>query len=302
MNPRVSVVIPAFNAEATIADTVRAVMAQPLPRETFECIVVDDGSRDRTAEIAERAGALVVRLLGNQGPSAARNAGTERAQGKWIAFTDADCVPSRRWLTAFLAAAEKADRSTVALAGQTIGLESQTPAARFMDLVGALDAANYLRHETFPWAPSCNLAYRRADLLTIGGFDRTFKSYETPEMHWRMVERFGGSIQLVPPALVMHRHRATWRGLWNQQKSYGCGYAHFLIRHTARWPWSVQREAGAWANLLPLALRATVGRGNEGLARRGILLKHVAQRVGFIRVFFSPGVRRKVNGLKVSQA
>ena len=104
MNPRVSVVIPAFNAETTIADTVRAVMAQPLPRETFECIVVDDGSQDRTAEIAERAGALVVRLPGNQGPSAARNAGIERAQGEWIAFTDADCVPSRRWLTAFLAA------------------------------------------------------------------------------------------------------------------------------------------------------------------------------------------------------
>ena len=46
MKPKISVVIPAHNAGATIADTVRAVMSQPLPAEMFECIVVDDGSTD----------------------------------------------------------------------------------------------------------------------------------------------------------------------------------------------------------------------------------------------------------------
>ena len=60
VNPHFSVVIPAFNAEPTVADTVRAVVTQPLARDAFECIVVDDGSRDRTAETAERAGAVVV--------------------------------------------------------------------------------------------------------------------------------------------------------------------------------------------------------------------------------------------------
>jgi glycosyltransferase involved in cell wall biosynthesis len=179
MNPRISVVIPALNAEAFITDAVRAVIAQPLASENFECIVVDDGSRDRTAELAERAGATVVRLAENQGPSIARNTGIERAHGEWIAFTDADCVPSRRWLPALLAAAQAADRSTLGLAGKTIGLGSTTPAARFMDLIGALDAEVYLRSETMPWAPSCNLAYRRADLLAVGGFDRVFRSYET---------------------------------------------------------------------------------------------------------------------------
>lgn len=302
MTPQFSVVIPAFNAAATIADTVRAVVTQPLAREIFECIVVDDGSRDQTAEMAERVGALVMRLPKNQGASAARNAGVEKARGEWIAFTDADCVPSRRWLAAFLAATEKLDRSTIAVAGQTIGLDSKTTAARFMDLVGSLDAVNYLRSETFPWAPSCNLAYRRADLLAIGGFDRAFTSYETPEMHLRMVERFGGNILLVPSALVMHRHRGTWRGLWRQQQSYGRGYAHFLIRYAGRWPWSVRREARAWARLFPLAMRAAVGRGNEGLVHRGVLFKQAAQRVGFARTFFSPGERRRFSVFKTGNA
>lgn len=299
MNPQISVVIPAFNAADTIAGTVRAIITQPLAREIFECIVVDDGSCDQTANVAEHAGATVVRLSRNQGPSAARNAGVEKARGVWIAFTDADCVPSRRWLSALLAATEKLDRSTVALAGQTLGLESKTSAARFMDLVGSLDAVNYLRHETFPWAPSCNLAYRRADLLAIGGFDRDFIHYETPEMHLRMGERFGGKILMVPSAVVMHRHRGTWGGLWRQQQGYGRGYAHFLIRYATRWPWTMRQEMGAWTRLFPLAMRALVGRGNEGLVHRGVLVKQAAQRVGFARTFFSPGERRRFRVYKI---
>jgi glycosyltransferase involved in cell wall biosynthesis len=293
VNPRFSVVIPAFNAESTVAETVRAVVAQPLARDLFECVVVDDGSGDRTAAVAERAGALVVRLPGNQGASAARNAGIHSARGQWIAFTDADCVPSRRWLPAFLAAAETAAPGTLALAGQTIGLASKTPAARFMDLVGALDAEAYLRHETMPWAPSCNLAYRRADLLAVGGFDAIFRWYETPELQVRLTERFGGKILHVPAAIVLHRHRATWTGLWQQQVNYGRGYGHFLLRYGGRWPWSVQREACAWAGLLPPAVRAATARGDTGLARRGLLLKLVAQRVGFVSTFFSPRERRR---------
>jgi glycosyltransferase involved in cell wall biosynthesis len=302
VNPRFSVVIPAFNAESTVADTVRAVVTQPLARATFECIVVDDGSRDRTAKTAEDAGAVVVRLSENQGASAARNAGIQRARGEWIAFTDADCVPSRRWLTSFLAAIETIDRSTLALAGKTIGLESKTSAARFIDLIGALDAETYLRHETMPWAPSCNLAYRRSDLLAVGGFDRTFRSYEAPELHLRMTERFGGNILLAPSAIVMHRHRATWTSLWKQQMTYGRGYAHFLLRYASRWPWSAQCEVRAWANLLALAARAATARGDNGVVHRGFLIKHVAHRVGFASTFFSPWERYRKNDGKVRVA
>lgn len=110
-------------------------------------------------------------------------------------------MPSRRWLPALLAAAETASRSTLGLAGKTIGLDSQTPAARFMDLIGALDAENYLRHGVLGWAPSCNLAYRRADLMAVGGFDPDFRAYETPELHLRISDRFGGQLVSVPERL-----------------------------------------------------------------------------------------------------
>ena len=286
MNPRLSVVIPAFNAEASIADAVRAVVTQPLPRDAFECFVVDDASSDQTAEVARRSGAVVISHPRNRGPSAARNTGVEAARGEWIVFTDSDCVPSRRWLPALLAAAEAAPRTTLALAGKTVGLNSEAPAARFMDLIGALDAENYLRHEVMPWAPSCNLAFRRADLLAVGGFDLSFLHYETPELHLRLLDRFGGAVVCVPTALVMHRHRASWAGFWRQQTGYGRGYARFLQRYADRWPWSLRCELGAWGRLVPTALRAVTGRADEGLVRRGMFLKQLAQRVGFSRVFF----------------
>jgi glycosyltransferase involved in cell wall biosynthesis len=287
MKPKISVVIAAYNAGATIADTVRAVMSQPLPAEMFECIVVDDGSNDETAELARRGGATVLRLPQNLGPCGARNAGITHARGDWIAFTDADCVPSRRWLNLILAEAEMADAAVLGIAGKVLGLDSQTPAARFVDLTGGLDAETYLRHKTLPWAPTANLACRRENLLAVGGFDAALIGFETADLQQRLVLRFGGRIVYLPAALVLHRHRPTWRGYWKQQRNYGAGYGQFMRKHADRYPWTIWNELRAWKRILGMALQACVRHGNEGLVRRGYLVKLLAQRVGFISEYYS---------------
>ncbi|MEW6415627.1 MAG: glycosyltransferase family A protein [Pseudomonadota bacterium] len=88
MNPRFSVVIPAFNSAATLARAIESVRAQTWP--AHEILVVDDGSTDATAEVA--AGCDGVRLIRqkNSGVSVARNAGAAAATGDWLAFLDAD--------------------------------------------------------------------------------------------------------------------------------------------------------------------------------------------------------------------
>jgi glycosyltransferase involved in cell wall biosynthesis len=96
--PRVSVVIPAFNAERTLARAVDSVLAQQGVEDTAEIIVCDDGSTDRTAEVLEQYGdRLVVVRQENRGRGAARNACLARARGEFIAFLDADdkWVPRR---------------------------------------------------------------------------------------------------------------------------------------------------------------------------------------------------------------
>jgi glycosyltransferase involved in cell wall biosynthesis len=83
----VSVVIPAYNSEEFIGEAISSALAQTLP--VSEIIVVDDGSSDRTAELAEQSGAFVIRQE-HGGISVARNAGIRAAKHEWIAFLDAD--------------------------------------------------------------------------------------------------------------------------------------------------------------------------------------------------------------------
>jgi glycosyltransferase involved in cell wall biosynthesis len=103
----VSVIVPARDAAATISRTLRALQLQA-GVEPFEVIVVDNGSRDETPEVAERAGARVLRRARGEGPGAARNAGVGLASGGILAFTDADCEPQPGWLAAGIAALESA--------------------------------------------------------------------------------------------------------------------------------------------------------------------------------------------------
>jgi glycosyltransferase involved in cell wall biosynthesis len=87
--PRISVVIPAYNAAATLGRAIESVLAQSWP--AHEIVVVDDGSSDDTAAVAEAFGKPVRYIhQDNAGPSAARNRGVKEASGDWIAFLDAD--------------------------------------------------------------------------------------------------------------------------------------------------------------------------------------------------------------------
>lgn len=86
---RVTIVIPAHNEEGAIGDVIAALRAKNLPG-VVEIIVVDDGSTDRTAEIAEATGVKVLRHHGNRGYGAALKTGVRNATGDYILTMDAD--------------------------------------------------------------------------------------------------------------------------------------------------------------------------------------------------------------------
>src|SRR3989475_12805478 len=90
MKPLVSILIPAFDAQDWVADTITSAVRQTWPRK--EIIVVDDGSRDHTLSIARQFAAKEVSVVtqANQGPSAARNKALSVCQGDYIQWLDAD--------------------------------------------------------------------------------------------------------------------------------------------------------------------------------------------------------------------
>src|SRR5690606_28833767 len=110
--PRISVVIPVFNREATIERAIDSVLAQTLG--PAEIVVVDDGSTDGTADAIARYGDRVRHLhQRNAGASAARNLGVRCARSEWVAFLDSD----DHWVPGHLAAMVDAIGATRGAAG-----------------------------------------------------------------------------------------------------------------------------------------------------------------------------------------
>ena len=116
--PRVSVVIPAYDAEPVIADSIGSVLAQTY--DDWELIVGDDGSSDATAERAAACSprVQVVPAERNGGPAAARNRALERATGELVAFLDADDL----WLPDYLERQVARYDAETAAGGPPVGL------------------------------------------------------------------------------------------------------------------------------------------------------------------------------------
>jgi glycosyltransferase involved in cell wall biosynthesis len=185
--PHVSVVVPARNAAATLADTLESVLAQDFAG--WELLVVDDGSCDETPDIVGRYAARdprIVRVQGAaRGVSAARNLGARAARGALLAFLDADDLWLPHKLSAHVRAFETCANLGVSFdrilfvdaQGQPTGVESTRR-------VHGLQAADFL-HEN-PASTASTLVVRRAAFLASGGFDEEMACAEDLEWLLRM--------------------------------------------------------------------------------------------------------------------
>ena len=131
----VSVIIPAFNEAAHVANEVRVLDdAMKLTGWEYELIVIDDGSTDGTAAAADSAGvARVLRREGNRGYGAALKAGTRAAKYPWILITDADGTYPVASIPALLAYSEQADMVVGARTGNSVRIPLvRRPAKAFL--------------------------------------------------------------------------------------------------------------------------------------------------------------------------
>jgi len=217
---KVSVVIPAYNAARTIGEAVAHSLSQTKGRLQVELIVVDDGSTDDTAAIAESAGATVIRQR-NAGPAAARNRGWESATGTFICFTDSDCIPTAGWLENLL------DGFTDSHVGVVAGsYEIANPSSWLARWVHQEIMERHKRMPSFIRAfGSYNVAIPRHVLRATGGFDPVYRraSGEDNDLSYRIIKR-GWRIAFRPQAKVAHFHPEK---LWIYLKEQ---YRHGLWR------------------------------------------------------------------------
>jgi glycosyltransferase involved in cell wall biosynthesis len=214
--PRASVVVCAYQAEATIGECLRSLTELDYP--DYEVLVVDDGSTDATAQIARR---FPVRLLprGRPGLSGARNVGLEQAEGEIVAYIDADAQADPDWLTYLTLALEVP--GTAGAGGLNPAPLDDPPVAQCVARAPGGPIHVLLDDERAEHVPGCNMAFWRERLVEIGGFDPVYKAAgDDVDVCWKLLDR-GYEIRFHPSALVWHRRRDSVRAFWRQQLGYG---------------------------------------------------------------------------------
>jgi len=225
--PRISVIVCSYNGARTIRDCFEGLLTLEYPN--LEVIVVDDGSRDGTAAIAREYGFRLISTA-NRGLSRARNTGLEAATGEIVAYIDDDAWPDPDWLTYLAATFLSTDH--VGVGGPNIPPDGDGPIAECIANAPGGPVHVLLSDGEAEHIPGCNMAFRRAALKAIGGFDPQFRTAgDDVDICWRLQQQ-GWTIGFSPGAMVWHHRRNCVRTYWKQQQGYG--KAEALLER--KWP------------------------------------------------------------------
>ena len=237
--PAMSVVICAYNAEETIEECLDHTCALEYP--DLDVVVIDDGSTDRTAELARRHPRARVVTVPHAGLGVARNAGIGVARHDLIAYLDSDAYPSPEW--PYYLALGLNSHTVAAVGGPNVPPRDDPPGAHIVARAPGGPVHVLTGDDRAEHVPGCNMAFWRYALEEVGGFDPIFTSAgDDVDVCWKVLDA-DLEIGFHPAALVWHHRRPTIRTYFRQQRGYGRSEALVESRHpdrytalgTARW-------------------------------------------------------------------
>lgn len=231
--PAVSVIVPAYNASATLPGCLAALARQSPPHPAFEVIVADDGSTDDTVHVAQGAGARAVTGR-HRGAADARNRGVAASRGQLVLFTDADCEPAPDWVAQLCAVVTeaRADGARGVYRSQQTGL-----VPRFVQLEYEEKYRRLTAGQAIDFIDTYSAAYRRPVLEASGGFDPAIPYVEDQELSYRLAAT-GARLVFAPQAVVYHRHAGSLAAY--ARKKYHIG--HWKVAVTLRHPTKLTRD------------------------------------------------------------
>lgn len=186
--PLISVVIPVYNRSKTLARAVRSVRIQG--RDDMEIIIVDDGSTDRTPEVAESLAGPDLSYIRqeNAGAAAARNLGINKARGEWIAFLDSDDEWLEGKIDAQMALLEKSGADFTFCSHLNVGPDGEERQRRAPLPRSNAELQDLLFRHVSLSTPT--VIVRRSLLLEVGCFEEKLKTAQDVDL-WFRLARFG---------------------------------------------------------------------------------------------------------------
>ncbi len=257
----VSVIVPCFDAAATLERCLTSLREQESLDFESEIIVVDNNSRDASAEIAGATEGVVLLREWEQGAYAARNRGIVHARGEWLVFTDPDCVAEPDWLAELLR--PFADTAVKIVNGRSL-LHGRSLAMRTLgDYEHVKDAMILGGEETnLYYGHTNNMAVRREVFAMLGPFETRRRGADVICVR-RCADHFGaGSVVYCPEARVEHLEMDGLATYYRKVFTYG-------------WSQALYREVVESRTAAPSKRWSLVGRVARecgyGALRRGLL-------------------------------
>ncbi len=205
-NPLISIIIPAYNSETIIERCIQSLLSQSFTREKYEIIVVDDGSKDKTACLAKEAGANTVISITNQGIWEARKVGVESSKGKFIATIDADCEALDDWLNTI----EKELENNYAITGPLINGYAHNKIAWAEYLMEFSEFHEFKKRSTPEYLIGANQAVRK-EVYPLTNLPN-MKNKPEDVIRSDLIKQNGFSLIFVPELKVKHYGRTNVEG------------------------------------------------------------------------------------------
>jgi glycosyltransferase involved in cell wall biosynthesis len=217
--PFVSVAIITLNSRSTIQKCLQALTSLDYPNQRYEIVIVDGGSTDGTTDVLKEFPIrVVVDRQRNRGT--ARNVAIDNCKGQIVAFTDADCVPLKSWLTDHVLIHQ--DPHVLVVAGSVLqGGDFGLPTTFYHETYFATQSPHIARRKTWEIA-SANASFKRSTFKVVGPFPQLDRGEESL-LAWKVI-RAGFDVIFDPTPKVVHLHRAmSYRTLF--QRSWDEGYS-----------------------------------------------------------------------------
>ncbi len=230
--PSVSLIIPAYNEEGIIKETLEKVKDIDYPRSKFEVIVVDDGSTDKTYEIAKKFRSRWIRVFTkkNGGKGSALNFGVNKAKNEFIAVMDADSYLEKDALKNCMHYFDS--KKVAAVTSHILCSKKRTFWERMQEIELMLIAVTRKMEEyanVIQATPGPLSIYRKSILKKLGGFDEE-NLVEDIEIAWNILKN-GYKIRMALDAVVYSIFPSSFKSWWKQRLRWQIGGAQVLSKY-----------------------------------------------------------------------
>lgn len=232
----ISVIIPIYNGEKDLPELLECLEKQTYPQELVEYLLVDNNSKDSTAEILATAVKNSKKSFNLQhlteakiqSSYAARNQGIRQSQHDILAFTDADCRPQPNWLMELVKPFQ--DSQVGISVGEIMALTGNSLLEQYAEQKELMSQKFLLQHSYCAYGQTANIAIRKQAFVEVGLFRPYLTTGGDADICWRIQKETSWQLKYAPEAIISHRHRSNFKTFQSQFHRYGCSneYLHEL--------------------------------------------------------------------------